>query len=227
MAKNLQWALNILWHVNSTCKFISLLPRCLLYAFSSVLKSLSSPPTQLSTETLVIYFIEKYRCNQGRAVSTRSSLCYKHCWAISSPMSTHTCPDPITLSSQACLPKQGSLSSIVILLELYVNRIITEVICVGLLVTVSNLRSHHTLSPVSGRERARATFCLEKTVAFLWVKIFQEITLSLVFFFFFQHLGHLFAGKKEEELGDAKSSPSEKHLSIDLDKDIFNITAEA
>jgi hypothetical protein len=59
MTKSLQWALNTTWQLNLTSKFISLLPRWLLGTFSSILKSSTSPPTRLSAEVLIIYFIEK------------------------------------------------------------------------------------------------------------------------------------------------------------------------
>lgn len=70
MTKNLQRALNTIWQLNSPSTFINLLPRWLLCTFSSILKSPTAPPTQLSAENLVIYFTEKYRCNQMKIIST-------------------------------------------------------------------------------------------------------------------------------------------------------------
>lgn len=69
MTKNLQWALNTIWQLNFPSTFINLLPRWLLCTFSSILKSPTAPPTQLSAEDLVIYFTEKYRCNQMKIIS--------------------------------------------------------------------------------------------------------------------------------------------------------------
>lgn len=159
MVKNLQWALNTVWHINSTCKFISLLPGYLLGTFSSILQSPSPLPPNSQLKCLSYISQRNIDVRGGRSHFHSQLPCYKHpcvhtrvLWRILSPLCS-----PYTLVSQNKSPFPASSS---FLLDLGVCRMAIEITCEGLFLPPL-ISVHPTyMSSVSSRQGTLATVSL-------------------------------------------------------------------